>query len=335
MDEWFKGTWSVAPLEIPAERRRLWFDAQSPEQSYGIVANRPATPVVVDGDPAEWAGTGSLLASAASSGGWESLRELRASADEGYLYLLLRTAGGPDRPALGRSVGYRIAIDTYDPSRGETSLPAPGAAAVATGVEFSIELLGNERSAVRVTAPYDPYAAIERGPIASPRGGAGRLVPLTCESNRERFGRDGRRYPAIRLDRGSLRYGSLDPRSPSFDTRTDVAIGPTTGTIELRLPWGLLNVTDPSSRRVVHQESEHAPPLDTVETEGFRIYAFALDPGEPRRAPVSRLPASGEARLFTWPSWEVPSYRTEPKRGFEAIRRAFRAIPDREAPRAR
>jgi hypothetical protein len=51
MDEWFKGTWSAAPLEIPAERRRLWFDAESPEQSYGLIANRPVAPVRLDGDP--------------------------------------------------------------------------------------------------------------------------------------------------------------------------------------------------------------------------------------------------------------------------------------------
>ena len=300
MDEWFKGTWSVAPLEIPAERRRLWFNAESPEQSYGIVANRPRSSIVVDGDPSEWTGSETLLAA-----GDAGLRELRAHADEGYLYLLLRTAGSTD------GAGYRIAIDTYDPERGETSLPAPGAASVATGVEFLVDLLGEKDSTIRVTAPYEPYQAIERGPIASPRGGSGRFVPLTFEPNRERFGRDGKRYPAIRVDRGALLYGSLD-------TRTDVAIGAGTGTIEMRLPWGLLNVSDPSSRRVIHQEGEHDPPLETTVTDGFRIYAFAFEP-------ASRL----EGRLFTWPTWEMPSYRTERKRGFETIRRAF------EAPRAR
>jgi hypothetical protein len=56
MDEWFKATWSVAPLEIPFDRRRLWFNAESPEQSYGLLANRPAAPIRVDGDPSDWAG---------------------------------------------------------------------------------------------------------------------------------------------------------------------------------------------------------------------------------------------------------------------------------------
>jgi hypothetical protein len=325
MDEWFKGTWSVAPLELPAERRRLWFDAESPEQSYGLVANRPAAPVVVDGDPGDWGAKAET-----DRTGWLALHDVRALADAGYLYLLVRTGGGPSPPDLGGSVAYRIAIDTYDPERGETSLPPPGPATIGTGAEFSIELSGPGQSAVRVTAPYDPYASIEDGPAASPRGGCGRFIPLTFEANRERFGRDGTRYPAVRVERGALRYGSLDPTAKDFDTRTDVAIGAATGTIELRVPWGLLNVTDPSSRRVLHQETAHAPPLDTVVTDGFRIYAFALDPRDPSAPPVSRFPSGGPAPLFTWPGWEVPAYRTETKRGIDAVRRAFE-----EAARAR
>jgi hypothetical protein len=303
MDEWFKGTWSVAPLELPAERRRLWFDAESPEQSYGLIANRPAGS---EGRPEQ------VLAQASGGTGWLALRELRATSDEGYLLLTLRTGGGPEPPDLGRSVGYRLAVDTYDRERGETSLPAPGAATIATGAEFSIELLGPGKSTLEASAPYDPYASIEDGPVASPRGGAGAFVPLTFESNRERFGRDGRRYPAVRVDRGALRYGS------------DVTIEAGAGTIRLRIPWGLLNVTDPSSRRVLHQETAHPPPLDTTITDGFRIYAFAFDPRDPDAPPQSRLPREGEATLYAWPTWEIPSYRTEPKGGTEAVRRAFR-----------
>ena len=303
MDEWFKGTWSVAPLELPPERRRLWFDAESPEQSYGLIANRPAGS---EGRPEV------VLARGSEGSGWLALRELRAISDEGYLHLTLRTGGGPEPPDLGRSVGYRLAIDTYDGERGETSLAAPGAATIATGAEFSIELLGPGRSTVKATAPYDPYASIEYGPVASPRKGAGAFVPLTFETNRERFGRAGRRYPAVRVDRGALRTGS------------DVAIEASGGTIRIRIPWGLLNVTDPSSRRVLHQETAHPPPLDTTITDGFRIYAFAFDPGRPSAPPASRLPERGEATLYAWPTWEVPSYRTEPKRGIDAVRRAFR-----------
>lgn len=55
MDEWFKSTWSVAPFESPADRRRMWFNAESPEQSYGILAARPASRSIhIDGRTNDW-----------------------------------------------------------------------------------------------------------------------------------------------------------------------------------------------------------------------------------------------------------------------------------------
>jgi len=337
MDEWFKGTWSASPLEIPYDRRRLWFNAESPEQSYGLMANRPATPVRVDGNPADWPPSAATpVAASRGARGWSALRELRATADEGYLYLLLRTDGGATGPDWG-AVSYRLAIDTYDPARGVTRLPEPGAASIATGAEFKVELGGPDESTVTVVAPYEPYAAIDSGPVASPPVGqtAVPFVPLTFETNRERIGRDGTRYPAITIDRGALRYGSLDPKAADFDTRADVSVGVKSGAIELRLPWALLNVTDPSGRRVLHQVDVHGPPLDTVVTEGFRIYAFAIDPSRPKRAPLSRIPAAGAtAPLTTWAAWDAPRTFMEPKAGWDRIRSGLWAIPDRGGPPA-
>jgi hypothetical protein len=262
---------------------------------------------------------------------------LRAVSDEGYLYVLLRTDGGPPGPDWSTTT-LRIAIDTYDPGRGAIRLPAPGRATIATGVEFLVDLAGPDNSSVSVVEPYEPYAVIDSGPVASPRVSEptdARFVPLMFETNRERIGRDGTRYPAITIERGKLRYGSLDPEAMTFDTRTDVSVGPAQGTIELRLPWTLLNVSDPSSRRVLHQEATHDAPFDTVTTDGFRIYAFAIDPSHPKRGPLSRLPGAGATPpLFTWIPWEVPRYRTEPKAGLDRVRAAFRALPDRIVPPA-
>ena len=339
MDEWFKGTWSSTPLTIPRERGRFWFNAESPEQSYGLIAHRPSTPVRVDGDPSDWAQIPGTESKATRGGqGWSALRSLRVTSDEGYLYILIRTEGGPDAPNWGET-SLKLAIDTYDPARGIARLPEPAAATIATGAEFLVTLRGPGASSVTVMAPYEPYAAIELGPVASPpnvRDGTVPFVPLTFETNRERIGRNGTRYPAIRVDRGSLRYGSLDPRAPDFDTRTDVSIGAAQGTIEVRLPWALLNVTDPSSRRVVHQETTHEGPLDTVATEGFRIYALTADPKHRKRSPRSRLPEAGAvAPLYTWAPWEAPQFRTEPKAGIKTIRATLLAIPDRaESPPA-
>lgn len=329
LDEWFKPTWSVAPLEVPAERRRLWFNAESPEQSYGLIAARPARAAIrVDGDPADWSALPALASAERPAGvGWAALRELRATSDEGYLYLLLATWAGAAPPDWSR-VSFRLALDTYAPERGERELPAPGRAAVPTGVEFLVELGGPDASYVAASEPYDPYRKEPPGRVASPREPTGRFARLHFETNRERFGRDGTRYPALTVERGALRFGSLDPASPAFDTRTDVAIGEASGTIELRLPWSLLNVADPSSRRVLdHESAEAGTEAGTVETDGIRIYAFSVDPSDPESAPLDRLPPAGTpARPYVWQGWEEPSYVLEPKLGLDELRRAMEGI---------
>ena len=333
MDEWFKSTWSVAPLEVPDLRRRLWFNAESPEQSYGILAARPgATSIRLDGDPRDWKGVPPLVSETSSTGtGWGDLRALRVTSDEGYLHLLLET-GGAGHELDWSGAGFRLAFDTYDPKRGEERLPGPAPVGVASRVEFILDLMGPGKSFVRVTPPYEPHDAERRPqPLASPRNPTGRFVPLYLTTNRERFGRDGRLFEAQRIDRGELRFGSLDTSAPDHDSRADVAVGLSDGVIEIRLPWGMLNVSDPSSRQVLHNDKRHhVKQSSSVTTPGFRIYAFAFDPSTPGAAPVEQMPPSGEvAPMYTWSTWENPQYRFELKEGADLIGRTMNEIPDR------
>lgn len=257
--------------------------------------------------------------------GWHSLRELRVTSDEGYVYLLLRTAAEDAKPDWKRLV-YRIAVDTYDSERGERELPLPHPAPLPTGVEFLIEIAGPGHSALLATPTYDPYPGgvmVEGRPVVSPQKPAGSFVPLLFESNRERFARDGRRFAALRLQRGELRF--LGPGETALSTqRADIAVG--TGTIEMRIPWSLLNVADPSTRRVLHgrASAENSP---TAETEGFRFYVFSFDRGKRGAGPVDRLHDRwGDAPLYQWAVWNEPRRRLEPKAGTAHLAETMRTL---------
>jgi hypothetical protein len=316
LDEWWKGTWSVARLEVPAERRRLWLNAESPEQNYGLIAARPAPPLKLDGRDDDWVPGVDLLRTPIGSGvggapkpPWTALHpgSLMATADEAYLWILLRT-GGSGAPLDRSRVHFRFAIDTYDPERGERRLPPPGAAEVSTGIEFLVDLGGPGESRITVSEPYEPYTHLDAGDLASPIEPSGKFVPLLFEANRERFARNGRRFPAEVVERGALKEG------------VDYAIGD--GGIEIRIPWSLINVSDPSSRRVLHQVGPRGEELGSVVTDGFRLFAFTADPSRPEDPPIDRL----GPLPFTWPGWEEPRYRLEPKAGLSALRTVLQSL---------
>lgn len=330
IDEWFKSTWPTSPFEVPEDRRPFWFNLESPEQSYGLFAVRPASPVRVDGDAADWAPIEPLAAAGAGDrSGWAELKALRATADAGWLYLLVETAGRG--PIDWSRTAYSVGIDTYGRDLGERALPAPLRCPTQTGVEFGLRLRGPASSELLVTPSYEQRHPAETGIVGmmdSPASPAGRWQIPSLLTNRERYTRDGTLVPAERVFPGKLRFGSLDPASTQFHTLADVAVGTDEGVLELRLPWGLLNFGDPSTSQVLHSPRS-GPAFETTRTNGVRLYVCA---GDPRSGEVrSRLPESGEAML-PLAGWSEPEFVLEPKHGLELFVEAVRALPDTPQP---
>jgi len=319
MDEWFKGTWSTSPFEVPDEHRPRWFNAESPEQSYGIFANRPAAPVRPDGDASDWSDRPYLAESRDARSGWAGLKGLKATYDAGWVYVLLETAGSgePDWSSTTITLG----LDTYDSRRGERVLPPPANCETPTGVEFAVTLGGPDHSELLVTPTYlqrHPAESAGSAILYSPVSPTGGYSSPALETNRERYTRDRQRIAPVRVAPGRLRFGSLDPGSQRFDTRSDVATG-AHGVIEIRLPWALLNFADPSSRRVLHSEAPADVP-GTLETDEIRLYACATsdDADDLQQLPPAVLQLRG---------WIVPDYVFEAKHGVDQLREAFVGIP--------
>jgi hypothetical protein len=157
-------------------------------------------------------------------------------------------------------------------------------------------------------------------PFRSLRNSDARFDTVWATPNRRTIGRDGHVFEAQRYERNLLRH-ARQQESTLADWYADAA----TGTIEVRLPWGLLHVMDPSSRQVL--SGVHGSDPAHVTTEGFRFVVRTLDISG--TAPVLRdaLPHSGAA-AWTWPMWETPQWHSERKPAFDAMRETFRAIPD-------
>ena len=330
IDEWFKHNWVVTDFESPGGRNRLWYNALDAEQNYGLIAMRPgdrATAIRLDGRGDDWSGA-PVLEHAPPMTGALGVKALRATQDEGYLYLRLDV----DRVDWARA-RYLIGIDTYRADLGDVVLPVTGER-VTTGLEFVLDLRGPDSTQLLVDAPYNPWT---RRPIAGARppatmqvyqrpfvtraNAASRWEPIEVISNRRRIGRDGTLYPERGRNWSALRFG----RS-SESTLADWYADSTTGIIEIRLPWGLLNVMDPSARRVLFGMDAKRMPASQP-TDGFRFVVRSYDPRAPRDG-GDALPARGApSPLWTWPTWEVPRWYADPKPLIGAMRAEFEQIP--------
>lgn len=339
IDEWFKKNWTVIDFERPAERNRLWLNPLDPEQNYGVVAMRPGrrdSVIVIDGRGDDWRGRAVWYDRGAPNDAVpppRRLQRLMVASDEAYLYLRL-DVGAID----WTRAHYLIGIDTYSAALGDVVLPYTGSRSP-VGLEFVVDLHGPEGSHLLVDHPYNLYRdepiigskplAVEQiynRPFRSLANAAGRYDSLIVITNRRRIGRDGTVYPERGMDRGQLLFARQQET-----TLADWYADSKTGIIEVRIPWGMLNVLDPSSRLVLH--GSNGGEVAGRMTEGFRFVVESYDPAHPA-AGGDHLPNGSDARswgavpVWSWPSWEEPRWYEELKPAFETMRRVFAEIPN-------
>lgn len=346
IDEWFKKNWLVIDFERPAERNRLWLNALDAEQNYGVIALRAGrrdSAIVIDGRGDDWRGRTPIYRRAADAAATSDAQRVEAfwvHSDEAYVYLRLD---------MGRidwtSTRVLVGIDTYQASLGDTQLPRGGSRAP-VGMEFVLDIGGPSDARLLVDRAYNLYRAapisgtrplrtqaVYNRPFRSRANADGLYDTLWVTPNRRTFGRDGRVYEAQRIERNLLRH-ARQQETTLADWYADSA----TGVIELRLPWGLLHVTDPSSHQVLFGLDGTHPA--SVTTDGFRFVVQSVDKATQQpRASLPSLAIPGAAAgfatptLWRWAGWEEPRWYSERKPVFDAMRETFRAIPESGPPR--
>lgn len=305
IDEWWKRTWIVDELALPRERYKLWHNVTSPEQNFGLLAFEVDPPTFSKLPPT--AGTGRI-------------REIRADADAEFFHLSI-TLTSPLGPAESLTIGY----DTYADDRGESILPDGTKTAQRSELALTVTPGGAE---LKVMAPYDQFGiwhdtqsawhnkTESQLPSGRPYrsvvsdGGAWNLV--RWKNNSEHGSDDGvYRFPETVQDIGKLRVRTAaEPESGQSAVIIDAA------TLTVRLPWTLLQVTDPSELRVLDDDPTTRDRETTI-TEGFRIAAsLGSDLVETPR--------------MKWARWDtVPPYKERRKISYDIFAAGLKSIPDR------
>ena len=305
-DEWFKDNWNQLELEQPRERDQLWLNRLDVEENFGVIAAEPGVKptAVLDGRADEWSENGSRVVAEQDSG---PVRQLSAAADEGDLYLQL---------SLDRSEGWRkdpitLGLDV----RPGSNRGLPGSSGTMPEADVMIRIGPGDRAVIRQAAWTDSFSVLYGLPerlvpveAADLERGSGRWVSPRVMLNRQNvIPATGQPTPVEWLDIGELPWGPTDPSSPSFDAR-NMAFGEGSE-LELKIPWPLLTVSDPSSRQV------YGFGLDGADGP-TRIGGFQFEV----RTQGTETPLEGS---FTWDGWNEAEWHERRKQSWPALQKAF------------
>ena len=325
IDEWFKKNWVVIDFELPGDRNRLWLNRLDPEQMYGVIAMEPVP--AVSGATAE-----------ARSAAWRTVPPvlttpdgtLRVAADAGALWLRFDPVGA-------RVTELQIGFDIVDSAAGSLTLEGTAAPASPAGLEVIVSVRGDtvrvlkdpavlqyrirsvrrdfSTAGLRTPAVADPPPGFFTGrwaqeynrPLRPMVRRRGDFRPERIVTNRLRFGRDGAEFAAAGYDRGILVPGA----PPDGDWEWVPG-----GALEIRVPWLLLNVSDPSGRHVL-LDTPSARGTDALGTAVIETIGVTL--GVRRQGRWTTTPADGMAR-YAWPPWEAPQWQARRRPTFGAMR---------------
>ncbi len=369
LDEWFRRSWWSRNFETPEEDKPQWTNFMDSSEYYGLLAADPEECAAhqLDGNPLAWKNHPAFYSEAKPGlfqpvgDRWDAARDLKAlyvDADEGFLYLRLvvgKLADGRTGRPNWNEVNYLIGIGT-DPGRaGITYLPFIAPVRFPQGMTFAIQLAGPEASHIWIASTYNPYQivpvkGIPAETVLTQRLGwtpkvsdQGTFEGEIIQPNRRRFARNGKYFPPERYDRGILRYGTLDPSAPDYDSLAEWHANVRTNTIDLRIPWALLNVTDPSTLRIVAGIDTNGT-VRTARTPGFVLAVFSYRPQkalqmrpmmEQGHPLADALPAltgpltisQDLLRKYRWTPWTRPQYVLRKKQSYGILQKAFLALP--------
>jgi hypothetical protein len=303
MDEWAKKTWVTEPYMIPYDRHIVWHNAIDPEQNYGLLAMESIkSPKVLT-----------------SLQGYGFIKDISLRSDVSYLWIDIElddTLDLASRPLL-------IGLDTYARERGETLYLPDMPLKAPSGMEYLIVLDGPETSRLLVVPPYD-YSEYR---FASHPGltATGTFEAMAKLVNKARAFADGTPIPAKYEDSSALRYGPTDISGNHWHMDGKH--------ITVRIPWGRINVSDPSEGRVLDDVRRYLSDPDrdvlaTAVSQGIAVSAVIVD--MKKRRLVDSLPVQGSESplILPWTWWNQPVYRQRLKDSFSAIQAYFRTITE-------
>ncbi|WP_110113450.1 hypothetical protein [Bacillus sp. CGMCC 1.16541] len=330
-DEWFKRTWNTMDYDNP-DRRPFWSNVQTNEQRFGLLSFDPGETlkVKVDGQKDDWNEWRAQSVYPSS----KHLKGMYVTSDEAYLYVRLDA----DRVELN---DYYLLLDTIE-EQGQSRVPKVPSIK-AEGIDFVAELTGEQSSRILVDSYYDTFYysyahtlnMIDDVEYASKKDN-GVFHPIRLALNKEitiEQGGKQKTYPFDDYEAGKLRFGNSDPASSSYDSLADFYVNTKENMVEVRIPWALLNVKDPSTHEVMGDIWGSGGIEASKTTEGIKIGVVAVDKKTQSITDTYPMMQSEELAIgplyrYQWEAWEEPSYHERLKQSYYRVQEMFGKVKE-------
>lgn len=292
-DEWFKRTWNTM-ANVDLDKTPYWSDYQTNEQYFGLLSFDPGKEesiCYVDGDPAEWKAEDRVLETEQG--------DLFMKYDEKFLYFYVESeAFQPGETPL------YLPIDTT-PKTGSTycqnydlTFERPCDFVIYIHTVEDSRLVVQERYEVmravfsQETEGIDPYT----NPVAAntPVFTNIELVLQLFAENKNPQNDSSVMYETY--ETGALRHGNGNPASEEFDSLADFCF--TDHGVEIRIPWQLLNFSNPSEMMIHDDYYEHYG-IENLHIDEMWV-GLGVGESNDYRIPMGVLPLKGWGKKVTY-----------------------------------
>ena len=242
-DEWFKRTWNTMHA-VDLLNTPYWSDYQTNEQYFGLLAFDPGeeeSVCYVDGDISEWEEEDLLLEQNGLS--------LSMKYDEKFIYFLVGKDGfDPEQDVIC------LPID-ITPKTGSTYCQAYGLS-FERPCDFLLVIDGRDNSRLLVQERYEVLRAMflheteERDPyleLVDPDTPVFKPISLLLQTATPLLSGNWQ-ASAETYETGLLTYGNANPADDAFNSLADFIFSG--DYVELKLPWQLLNFSNPSEMMI-------------------------------------------------------------------------------------
>ena len=305
-DSWYRSSWNTKEL-FTLDKSAYWSNAQVFSQNFGLLSFEPGDEKKVsypDESINEWEENNLI--------GSNDELTLSMKEDEKYLYFLIefnKPIDEGDRIYIDLDVTPNSGVNRYEEKK----------LTFENNVDFIIDL-GKENSRVLVHEYYDTFKFIES------------RSELKVDPNKINVEKNGQGFSVVKLyykeksysevtntfkdsksyETGKLVLGNGNPKSEEFNSVADYYIND--NYIELRIPWGLLNFKDPSTKSIIDNFYETFS-FDSKKIDYINVGVTRKNTNEEGSRLVSKK--------FKLNSWVKPKYHERLKESYYMLKEEF------------